>query len=155
MAEWLVEQGIGEERALLVESDEVIAARLNWPDGLAAGQVEDAVLARFDPARRRGTARFASGEEALVDRLPAGSREGAPIRVEVTRAALPSAGGSSGPKRGRARRRRVPRRSWRKRYRPRLSGGFLPVRGRMSGPKPGLARWLLRQARCCSRSLRR
>jgi ribonuclease G len=92
LAEWLVEQGIGEERALLVESDEVIAARLNWPDGLAAGQVEDAVLARFDPARRRGTARFASGEEALVDRLPAGSREGAPIRVEVTRAALAERG---------------------------------------------------------------
>jgi len=92
LAEWLLEQGIGEERALLVEGDEVLTARLHWPDGLAAGRVEDAVLAHFEPARRRGTARFASGEEALVDRLPAGSREGAPIRLEVTRAAIAERG---------------------------------------------------------------
>nr|WP_166180803.1 ribonuclease E/G [Altererythrobacter segetis] len=92
MAEWLVERGIGEERALLVEGEEALAARLHWPGRLAAGQVEDAVLVHFDPSRQRGTARFAGGEEALVDRLPVGSREGAPIRLEVTRAATAERG---------------------------------------------------------------
>jgi hypothetical protein len=92
LAEWLVENGIGEERALLVDGDEVIAARVNWAGALAAGKVEDAVLVHFDAARRRGTARFASGEEALVDRLPPASREGAPLRLEVTRPAIAERG---------------------------------------------------------------
>jgi hypothetical protein len=92
LPEWLVESGIGEERALLVDGAEVIAARLDWPGDLSAGQVEDAVLVHFDPARRRGTVRFANGEEALADRLPAASREGAPLRLEVTRPAIAERG---------------------------------------------------------------
>ena len=88
MADWLVEAGIGEDRAILIENGEIVAARLFWPGRLYAGQVEDATLAARHKGSARGTVRFASGEEALVDRLPRDAVEGAPLRVEITREAI-------------------------------------------------------------------
>ncbi len=92
MPEWLVEQGIGEDRAICVDAGEVIAARIDWPGVLASGQVEDAVLVSRVRGSPRGVARFASGEEALVDRLPANASEGAAIRLEVRRPRLSERG---------------------------------------------------------------
>lgn len=88
MTEWLVEEGIGEDRAIRLEGDRIVAARVDWHGELAVGLVEDALLISRAAGNGRGTARLASGEEALVDRLPASASEGASIRLEVTRPAL-------------------------------------------------------------------
>lgn len=88
MAEWLVEAGIGEERAILLAHDGVLAAHVRWPGQLEAGQVEDALLLHKPKTSPRGRARFANGEEALVDRLPPEANEGATVRLEVTRSRI-------------------------------------------------------------------
>lgn len=91
-AEWLVEHGIGEDRALLVEGDEVLAAKLRWPGELHAGAVVPATLAHKAANAKRGTALDEAGREILIDRIAPQVTEGSAIFVEITRAAIAERG---------------------------------------------------------------
>ena len=89
---WHVEEGIGEHRAVRLAGERIVAARVAWPGELAAGHVADARLVSRAAGSGRGTACFAGGEEALVERLPPAASEGALLRLEVTRPALAERG---------------------------------------------------------------
>lgn len=90
--EWIVERGIGEDRALLVDGDEVLAAKLHWPGELFAGQTLEAKLTAKPAGARRGTATTASGQEILVDHLPRELNEGESFALTVTRAPIAERG---------------------------------------------------------------
>ena len=88
MPEWWIERGIGETRAALVDAGEIVEARIE-PDGIVgAGTVLDA---RLLSTGRNAIARDDQGNEYLLPRGAPGVTEGAPLRIEVTRSAIPGA----------------------------------------------------------------
>lgn len=92
MSDWLIEEGIGEHRAVRIVGGRIVAARVRWPDEVAAGAVVGAKLVSRHAGSKRGLARLDGGSEVLVDRLPREASEGAVIVLEVTRAAIGEAG---------------------------------------------------------------
>lgn len=90
MPEWIIEEGIGERRALLMDGDDVLAAKLRWPNELAAGDIFEGKLLRKTGSR--GVALHPSGREMLVDRLARNVSEGASTSFIVTRAAMTERG---------------------------------------------------------------
>ena len=96
MPEWLVERGIGETRAALVEDGEVVEARVRRDGVIPAGTILEAKLVAVAP---RVTVE-ASGETFFLPRGVSGLSEGRSLFVEVTREAL---GGAEPWKRGLAR----------------------------------------------------
>ena len=92
MAEWLYEEGIGENRAILLEDDAILEAAIELPGGPRAGAVVAARLAKVLVPARRGLATLDAGGEAIVEPLPPQVSEGAAVRVEIAREAIPEPG---------------------------------------------------------------
>ncbi len=88
MAEWFYEDGIGEERAILVEQGSIIEARISPHEGVKAGLVAKAQLVKQLIAGKRGIARLDDGTEVLLSPLPAGLTEGCSLIIQITRAAI-------------------------------------------------------------------
>ncbi len=93
---WLIEQGIGETRSLLVAGDRVLAARIAWPGELVAGSQVSGQLVSKAKGARRGLVRLDAppfqGREVLADHLPPDATEGAQLALTITRAALAERG---------------------------------------------------------------
>ena len=92
LAEWLFEAGIGENRAALVDGDDILEAAIELPDPLRAGAVIEGRLATILFPGKRGIIAFPEGGEALLEPLAPTITQGARIRVEIVREALPEAG---------------------------------------------------------------
>ena len=89
MTEWLIESGIGETRAVLIEDGEIAEARILLDGIVPAGSVIAARLIDIGSGGRNGVARDDSGIEYLLPRAPVGLTEGSALHIEVTREAIP------------------------------------------------------------------
>lgn len=92
MPEWLIEEGIGEERAILVDGGEIVAARVQWDETWRAGAVAEARLVSRIPGTHRAVVRLPDGSEALGEGFDAALTEGRPVMVRVTRSAIAERG---------------------------------------------------------------
>ncbi len=92
MSDALIDCGVGETRAVVVVGGEIVEAHVERADdALRAGDIRAARLTHILLPGCRGIV-AADGHEALLEPLPPALTEGARVRVEVVREALPEAG---------------------------------------------------------------
>jgi hypothetical protein len=84
LAEWLYEEGIGENRAILVEDEDILVAAIELPGEMRCGSVLAGRLVRIAIPGRRGIVSTDRGE-VMVEPLPAILTEGQKVRVEIVR----------------------------------------------------------------------
>ena len=77
----IFEAGIGEDRAVILDSDRLVEAHIERP-GIRVGDIWDARLIALDAGRGRVTL---GDEEAVLDAVPRAASEGGLLRVEVKR----------------------------------------------------------------------
>ena len=86
LPDWLVERGIGETRAALLDQGEIVEARIQLDGAVPAGTV---LAARLRKTGRNAIASDDRGCEYLLPRAPAGVSEGGALNIHVTREAIP------------------------------------------------------------------
>jgi ribonuclease G len=91
LPEWLVERGIGEIRAALLEHGEIIEARVELDGSVPAGSIIHARLVNTGLNGRNAVAVGDGGCEYMLPRGAPGATQGATITIEVTREAIPGA----------------------------------------------------------------
>lgn len=84
MAEWLYEEGIGENRAILVEDEDILVAAIELPGDLRCGSILSGRLVQIAIPGRRGIVSTDQGE-VMVEPLPSTLTEGRKVRVEIVR----------------------------------------------------------------------
>ncbi|MEO7505148.1 MAG: ribonuclease [Sphingomicrobium sp.] len=84
MPEWLIERGIGEDRAVLVEAGHIVEARIMREGVVPAGTILAAQL----KSTGRNAVAVAGGAEYLLPSGAPGVTEGAALAIEVTRESL-------------------------------------------------------------------
>lgn len=90
MREWLVEHGIGETRAGLIDDDgAIIEARIELDGTTPAGTVLRARLASTGANGRNAIAVAEGGSEYLLPRGAGNTTQGATLNIEVARSAIP------------------------------------------------------------------
>jgi hypothetical protein len=85
----LIESGIGEIRAALVDADRILEARIELDGTIPAGTIIEARLVDTGTGGRNGIARDGSGTDFLLPHVPKELAEGASFNIEVTRPPLP------------------------------------------------------------------
>lgn len=91
MPEWLAEIGIGETRAILVEADAIIEARIQLDGVKPVGTVKAARLVSTGTNGRNAIAITDGGREYLLPKGAGGATQGATVTIEVTREPIPGA----------------------------------------------------------------
>jgi hypothetical protein len=89
LPEWVVERGIGETRAALIEDGAIVEACVELDGTTAAGTVLRARLASIGTNGRNAVAIAGGGAEYLLPRGAPGSTQGQTLTIEVTRAEIP------------------------------------------------------------------
>jgi hypothetical protein len=81
LLDWLIERGIGETRAVLVEGGRIVEARIMREGVTPAGTILEARLKSVG----RNAVAVADGQEYLLPKGAPGTTQGAALRIEVTR----------------------------------------------------------------------